>query len=196
MSMGISVLYLPNCWPEVSMNLEVPFTGHFDTVFFFVWSSVFKQMLRWLPKIRSCFCMLIMHSSPSDLNLSKLAPLTLKLKVIKFSKLCALELKRNQNSAARISGYYCHHFGARGGAVGRGTALQTGRSRVRSPMVSLEIFSCRDSSVGIATRYGLDGPGIESRWGARFSAPVQTGPGAHPASCTMGTGSKAAEAWC
>ena len=47
----------------------------------------------------------------------------------------------------------------------------------------------RDSSVDIATRYGLDGPGIESRWGARFSAPVQTGPGAHPASCTMGTGS-------
>ena len=34
----------------------------------------------------------------------------------------------------------------------------------------------------------LDGPRIESRWGARFSAPVQTGPGAHPASCTMGTG--------
>jgi hypothetical protein len=28
----------------------------------------------------------------------------------------------------------------------------------------------RDSSVGIATRYGLDGPGIESRVGARFSA--------------------------
>jgi hypothetical protein len=44
-------------------------------------------------------------------------------------------------------------------------------------------------SVGIATGYGLDGPGIESQWGARFSAPVQTGPGAHPASCTMGTGS-------
>ena len=45
------------------------------------------------------------------------------------------------------------------------------------------------SVVGIATGYGLDGPGIESRWGARFSAPVQTSPGAHPASCTMGTGS-------
>ena len=43
--------------------------------------------------------------------------------------------------------------------------------------------------VGIATAYGLDGPGIESRWGARFSAPVQTGPEAHPASCTKGTGS-------
>ena len=44
------------------------------------------------------------------------------------------------------------------------------------------------SSVGIATDYGLDGPGNESQWGARFFA-VQTGPGAHPASCTMGTGS-------
>jgi hypothetical protein len=30
---------------------------------------------------------------------------------------------------------------------------------------------------------------IGSRWGARFSAPVQTGPGAHPASCIMDTGS-------
>jgi hypothetical protein len=47
----------------------------------------------------------------------------------------------------------------------------------------------RDSSVGIATGYGLDGPGTESRWGRGFFVHVQTGPGAHPASCTMGTGS-------
>ena len=47
----------------------------------------------------------------------------------------------------------------------------------------------QDSSVGIATRYGLDGPGIEYRLGARFSAPVQTGRAAHPASCTTVTGS-------
>ena len=46
-----------------------------------------------------------------------------------------------------------------------------------------------ESAVGIATCYGLDGPGIESQWGARFSAPVQTDPGVHPASYTMGTGS-------
>ena len=45
----------------------------------------------------------------------------------------------------------------------------------------------RDSSVGIATAYGLDGPGIESWWGTRLSAPIQTGPEAHPASCKMGT---------
>ena len=47
----------------------------------------------------------------------------------------------------------------------------------------------RDSSVDIATRYELDGPGIEFRCRARFSPPVQTDPGAHPASYTVGTGS-------
>ena len=44
------------------------------------------------------------------------------------------------------------------------------------------------SVVGIATSYGLDGPGDRNLVGARFSAPVQTGSGAHPASYTMGTG--------
>jgi hypothetical protein len=53
----------------------------------------------------------------------------------------------------------------------------------------------RDSSVGIVTRYRLDGPGIESRWGARFSAPVQTGHGAHPASYKMGIGSFPGVKW-
>jgi hypothetical protein len=53
----------------------------------------------------------------------------------------------------------------------------------------LQSYMRPDNSVGIATGYGLDGPGIESRWGARFFAHVQTGPGAHPASFTMGTGS-------
>jgi hypothetical protein len=46
-----------------------------------------------------------------------------------------------------------------------------------------------DSAVGKATRYGLDGPEIESRCGARFSAPVQTSPRVNPVSYTMGTGS-------
>ena len=47
------------------------------------------------------------------------------------------------------------------------------------------LYICGPSSVvGIATSYGLDGPVIESRWGARFSAP-----GAHSPFCTMGTGS-------
>ena len=51
------------------------------------------------------------------------------------------------------------------------------------------LFQGRSGSVvGIATGYGLDGLGIESRWAASFSAPVQIGPGAHPASYTMSTG--------
>jgi hypothetical protein len=44
-----------------------------------------------------------------------------------------------------------------------------------------------DSLVGIATRYGLDGPGIESRLGEIFRT-GQAGHEAHPTSYTMGTG--------
>ena len=40
---------------------------------------------------------------------------------------------------------------------------------------------------GIAIRYGLEGPGIDPG-GAKFSAPIHTGPGAHPVSFSMGTG--------
>jgi len=52
----------------------------------------------------------------------------------------------------------------------------------------------RDSSVGIATRYGLDGPGGDSRWGGRdIPHPSRPALGAHPASYTMGTGSLSRE---
>ena len=44
------------------------------------------------------------------------------------------------------------------------------------------------SSVRIATGLRVGQSGIESRWGRDF-LPVLTGPGAYPASCTMGTGS-------
>jgi len=44
------------------------------------------------------------------------------------------------------------------------------------------------SVVDIATAYGLEVRG-SNPGGARFFAPVQTGPEAHPSSCTMGTGS-------
>jgi hypothetical protein len=57
----------------------------------------------------------------------------------------------------------------------------------------MSFFKCyyltmgRESVVSLATRYGLDGPGIESWWGVRFSTPVQTSHGAHPASYTLDT---------
>ena len=52
----------------------------------------------------------------------------------------------------------------------------------------------RDSSVVIATRYGLDGPEIESRWGTRLSAHGQTCRGAHNGYRVL-PGGKAAGAW-
>ena len=70
---------------------------------------------------------------------------------------------------------------------------ETGAARITAVVLPLFLIIIiivgRDNSVGIATHCWLDGPEIESRWGARFSAPVQTGPGAHPSHCTMGTGS-------
>jgi len=58
--------------------------------------------------------------------------------------------------------------------------------------LSLDNFYSLDSgpgsSVGIATELRAGRSGIEFRWGRDFP-PVQTGPGAHPASCKMGTGS-------
>jgi len=44
----------------------------------------------------------------------------------------------------------------------------------------------RDSSVGIATRYELNSPGIEFRWGRDFAHPSRTALGPHPASYIMG----------
>jgi hypothetical protein len=58
------------------------------------------------------------------------------------------------------------------------------------PVMSLELyFIGRDSAVSIATRYKVDGPGIESWWGEGFSASFQTVPEANLASCQIGTAS-------
>jgi hypothetical protein len=58
----------------------------------------------------------------------------------------------------------------------------------------------RGNVAGIATGYELNGPGIESRWGARLFALVQTGPGTHSASVKwlpdLFRGENTAGAWC
>ena len=55
--------------------------------------------------------------------------------------------------------------------------------------LSYRIGSC-DSSVGIATRYGLEDPGCNPGGGKLF-APVQIGPEAHPVSYKTDTWSLA-----
>ena len=58
----------------------------------------------------------------------------------------------------------------------------------------------RESSVGIATRYGLDGPGIESRWGGEIFRTRPDLPWGPPSLLYNGyqvfSGGKAAGAWC
>jgi hypothetical protein len=55
--------------------------------------------------------------------------------------------------------------------------------------IYIYIYMSRDSSVSIVTDYGLDDRGSILGRGREFSSSpcVQTGSGAHPASCPMGT---------
>jgi hypothetical protein len=43
--------------------------------------------------------------------------------------------------------------------------------------VLYNVCLCQDSAIGIATRQGLDGLGIESRWGLHFLRPSRPAPG-------------------
>jgi len=54
--------------------------------------------------------------------------------------------------------------------------------------VSVYLNSTECTGTYVGRDSSVDGPGIESRWVARFSTTVHTGHGAHP-SYTMGTGS-------
>jgi hypothetical protein len=78
--------------------------------------------------------------------------------------------------------------------VGIATVLCISLSEVRIPLgEEILVFSKTSrppldpSLYNDSLRAGRSGVRIPVR--ARFSAPVQTGPGTHPASCTMGTGS-------
>jgi hypothetical protein len=85
---------------------------------------------------------------------------------------------RNMYEDDHIFVYYC---------------MQLKSSSYNVDIIFVAIFSLLlqggwDGSVGITTRYWLDCPGIESRWGKFCLHGVETGPGNHPASCTTGTG--------
>ena len=75
---------------------------------------------------------------------------------------------------------------------GSGPLLNSGQLKLIANFAEIEFARYRvynggrDSSVGIATRYGLDGPWIESRWGRYFPYPSR--PAIGP-TYTTGTGS-------
>ena len=72
-------------------------------------------------------------------------------------------------------------------------------SKGYSDMKNMSTCVGRDSSVGIATRCGLDGAGIGSRWGRDFPYPSRPalGPTQPPVKWVPGLlpGGKAAGAW-
>ena len=71
--------------------------------------------------------------------------------------------------------------------------------RVESKANCVELNVGCDSSVGTATRYGLEGPGIESRWRGYLPNPcrLELGPTQFPVqwSPSLFPGGKAAGAW-
>jgi hypothetical protein len=62
-------------------------------------------------------------------------------------------------------------------------------SRIRSVRTAVMLSSYISKPYSTKFDYGLDGPGIESRCGRNFPHVSRPALGAHPASCTMGTGS-------
>jgi hypothetical protein len=86
--------------------------------------------------------------------------------------------------------------------------MMHGQQNIKLIMISCFVWSgillstlicIRDSSVGIAARYGLDGPVIESRWGRDFPHPSRTalGPTQPPLQWVPGLyRGKAAGTWC
>jgi len=81
----------------------------------------------------------------------------------------------------------CSNFGRRAatcaetydpGHRGHANTEQTGLEQIMACNLNVAFHEPevgRDSSVGIATRYGLDGRGIESRWERGFPHPFRPG---------------------
>ena len=112
------------------------------------------------------------------MNTKRISDLKLTLRPARFSSV---------NTVLRISDGHIHPFSS----YYRGTDMPNRRGVFLHRFVSKDPTSPSGpgSSVGIVTGYGAGRSGDRIPVGAKFSAPVKTDPGAHPASCTTGTGS-------
>jgi len=130
-----------------------------------------------------------LHRFASYIDISTNGWYRLLYEIVGYTNQCESELTKKTTSDLDPNTKF---HGKSGSDFRSETWSQKSRWSLRSLYIQFRHFMLRTSSkrcAGIATRYGLDDPGIESRWGARFSAPVQTGPGAQPASYTTGAGS-------
>ena len=77
--------------------------------------------------------------------------------------------------------------------------MEKGRKQLKRSDMYRRNYVGRDNSVGIVTRYGLDGPGIEYRYGRDFPHPSRPslGPTQPPIPWVprLSTGGKAAGGW-
>jgi hypothetical protein len=91
-----------------------------------------------------------------------------------------LVLKHNATKTADKAHYYTRH-----------------QKEMNRQLLGLTVS--QNSIIGTDNSYGLDGPGVESRWGATFCAPIRNGFGVAAFSCTESKGlflrGKAARTW-
>ena len=102
--------------------------------------------------------------------------------LFQLSRNCSILLRYNLRISYPPNSYKCRP--ALLNICRRSTLRQISHS---NSLVFVIDLTGRGSVFGIATHYGLDGQGIESRWG-EFSAPIQTGFRPHPVCRRKGTG--------
>jgi hypothetical protein len=109
--------------------------------------------------------------------------------------------RHNIPEGSNYQQHRCDRFIFRNIKTISGKSSSQGSSEILKTFVLLQnLHVGRDSSVGIATRYRLDGPGIESRWGRDFPHPptLALRPTQTPIQWVLGLfpgGGKAAGAW-
>jgi len=103
----------------------------------FSWNFIFEYFSKNCPKI-SCFIEIRQEWWIRYMKINIKCMITYRLFLLRLRNNTHTICRENQNTYFIANTFF--FLGARGGAVGWGTALQAGRSRVRFPMVTLDFF--------------------------------------------------------